>query len=57
MSIYNSNSGSLVGPGAMTQYEGRPGRQRARGYVRVSKFADGFFVAGAMIAAASYHQY
>ena len=49
MSLYNSGSGSLVGPGAMTQYEGRPGRQRARGYVRVNRFPDGFFVAGSCL--------
>eukprot|EP00941_MAST-03F_sp_MAST-3F-sp1_P003320 g3320.t1 len=50
MSLYNnSRSGPLVGPGAMTQYEGRPGRQRTTGYVRVSKAPDGFFVAGSSI--------
>lgn len=44
---YGGNS--LVGPGAMTQYEGRPGRQRTSGYVRVSKHPDGFFVAGSSL--------
>ncbi len=49
MSLYNPRSGALVGPGALTQYEGRPERQRARGYVRVNKFPDGFFVAGSAL--------
>jgi hypothetical protein len=51
MSLYNPGSGALVGPGALTQYEGRPGRQRARGFVRVSKYPDGFFVAGSSLTA------
>jgi hypothetical protein len=49
MSLYNPGSGALVGPGALTQYDGRPGRQRARGFVRVSKYPDGFFVAGSSL--------
>ena len=44
-----SNNNQLVGPGAMTQYDGRPGRQKATSYVRVNKSPDGFFVAGSNI--------
>ena len=47
MSLYGGRE--LVGPGAMTEYGGGPGRQRSTGYVRVSKAPDGFFVAGSSL--------
>ena len=41
---------SLLNPGALTEYEGGPSRERrSRGYVRVREPANGFFIAGSSL--------
>ena len=37
---------ALMGPGALTEYDGGPRRSRSRGSVRVQEPAYGFFIAG-----------